>query len=171
MLFRSSEVVRADKPEWFASGAPAAPVAQGSDPFWDEAGTFVATGRAVAEGRGERLYIFTESTCGFCQKFYHEIHSDPSFLQRFEVVWVPVTRDGKNFRTGAILNGDMGILTNKNKSISMSKEQEDFVLENTYFLQDNGGKLSTPSFLIKKNGKSQFVYGQTFQSLQALLSK
>lgn len=164
-----SDVVRQDRPEWFQSQVSQGPVEHSGDPFWDEAATFVTSGRAVVEGQGERIYVFTESTCGYCQKFYHEVHADPIFLKRFEVVWVPVTRDGKNLRTGAILNGDMGILTDKGKPVQVSKAQEQFVLDNTYFLQDNGGRLSTPSFLIRKNGKAEFVYGQTFQTLQTLL--
>lgn len=166
-----SEVVRQDRPEWFQAQASAgvAPAAYpGGDKVWDEAETFLPTGRAVSQGQGMRVYVFTEATCGYCQRFYTEIQASPDILQKFEVVWVPVTRDGKDFRTGAILTGDKGILADKNKPVKISQEQEKIVLHNTYFLQDHGGRLSTPSMLVLKNGRAQFLYGVNVQTLKSM---
>lgn len=166
-----SEVVRQDRPEWFLAQAPAGvtPAAYtGGDPLWDEAEAFLSSGRAVSQGRGKRVYVFTEATCGYCQKFYRDLHANPELLQRFEIVWVPVTRDGKDFRTGAILGGDMSILMDKNKTARLSREQEDIVLKNALFLQERGGRLSTPSMLVMKDGRAQFIYGIDVQSLKSM---
>ncbi len=109
-----SDVIRQDKPEWFqsTSAAKAAverPVESG-DLIWKEAVSFLSSGRAISEGQGRRVFMFMEAGCGFCQKFYREFRADPSLLRRFEIVWVPVTRSGKDFRTADILGGDMSIL-------------------------------------------------------------
>jgi hypothetical protein len=163
-----NEVVRKDKPEWFV---PAPVVDLGDDPLWGEAEGFLAAGRAVSDGKeGERVYAFLESTCGYCRRFYQEYKTNP--VPGVNMVWVPVTRDGKNMRTGAILNGDMDILVNKNKSVRVTREQEDMVYDNALFLQERGGRLSTPAFLVKKPGeKAKFHYGLEVKELRALMAK
>jgi hypothetical protein len=164
-----SDVVRQDKPEWFQPQPVVAKTAAAGDggPLWAEAETFLASGRAVSEGQGERVYVFTAYSCGYCKKFYREIHADPTFLKRFEIVWVPVTRDGKDFSTGAILNGEKRGFMEKGGHVT--KAQEELVLDNTYFLQDNGGRLATPAFLIKQNGVGKIHYGLNVQTLQSVI--
>lgn len=156
-----SEVVHQEKADWFQSAHAAVEPSAGSpDPFWEEAMSFPPAGRAVSEGQGERVFVFTESGCKFCKRFFEEVHADPNLLKKFEIVWVPVTRDGHNFRTGDILNGDLGILKDKDKPVNVSKKQEKFVFDNSIFLQEGGGKLSTPAALVmESDGLSRFYYG------------
>ena len=167
-----SEVVRQDKPEWFQSGSAAqtsvAPAAAEGDAVWQQAVGFLSSGRAVSTGQGRRIFIFTEAGCAYCKKFYREVQADPSLLRRFEIVWVPVTRDGKDFRTADILGGDLSILANQNKPVNISKEQEQIVYDNALFLQEKGGKLSTPAALVLDEKGSLFLYGFNAEYLKSM---
>jgi len=129
------------------------------DRLWAEATSFLSSGRAVSEGHGKRIFVFTESTCPYSNKFFQEVHTDPNILKNVEIVWVPVTRDGKNFRTGDILNGSLDILKDKNKTVNVSRKQESMVYDNALFLQEKGGRLSVPSALVLGNdGIARFHY-------------
>lgn len=164
-----SEVVHRDKPEWFQSSADALePSAGGENPVWADAVSFLATGRAVAEGQGRRVFVFTAFGCPYCEKLYREIHADPSILRKLEIVWVPVTRDGKDFSTAGILGGDLSALGGGNHSVSVTKEQEQIVRSNTQFLHDNGGKVSTPTAMVMEDGQALFLYGVNAAYLRKL---
>lgn len=155
-----SEVVHQDKPEWFQpSDASVEPSAGAENPVWAEASSFLSTGRAVAEGQGRRVFVFTAIGCPYCAKLYKEIHADPALLRKFEIVWVPVTRDGKNFSTAAILGGNLDLLADNGQPVSVTKEQEQLVRSNTQFLMDHGGKVSTPTAMVMDDGQALFLYG------------
>ncbi len=177
-----SEVVRQDKPEWFEANNQATPgsvvpasvtttASTSGDAVWQEAMSFLDAGRAVKQGSGERVFVFTESSCPYCRKFYEAAQATPGFFSKYEVVWVPVARTRSNLKTGAILTGDMSILTNPQKSVSLTQAQESIVVENSFFLQEKGGRNATPAFLIQRNGRSEFKYGLEMNEFLALMGK
>lgn len=156
-----SDVVHTEKKEWFGTA---------SVDFWGAAERLVETRHAVAEGSGPNtVYVFTEASCTFCQKFFYEAHQDPEFLSRVRIVWIPVTRNGSDLRTGAILSGDLGILSDPSREATLTKDQEEAVLANTMFLKAGSSKVATPSFLLKVGNQGQFVSGLTKNDLSDAL--
>lgn len=171
-----SEVVHTDKPGWFAAATveevatvTTAKNVTNGDILWRNAATKIPS-HATLQGSGtKRAYVFIDATCPYCKKLYNEIAADKDFLKKFQIAWVPVTRDGQNFSTGSILSGDMSVMNGKAQEIT--DDQKKAVIENVEWLKELGGRVATPGFLYLKNGTSTITYGINKEKLEVVLNR
>lgn len=157
-----SEVVFQEHEEWFADPVSAEMLSD----IWKEALLLVEQGRAFSEGSGRQVFAFIDAFCPYCEEAFQAVHGNPEYLDKNEIVWVPIAWNQDTAKTtGLLLEGNTEVMRSRSGTVSDPAVAE-LVLRNRDLLVRTG-KSGVPAYMMKNAaGEITVVHGNLTELLR-----